>query len=328
VAKDEDASPANELARRRASERLRAIAQLAVQQGVQKVVNKETVRAAFATKLVAIGLTLLCFAGGADYFSHGDEVHAAIAGLARAEGQGAMVDRWDAVGGVLDAWQRAALSLVPTSRTEALATAALVAGLAALAWGIKLKLGGNSEAERGRTLWDLGVMILGPGLVGAAAHLVVTVQGFPVLRRTTAGFVAKVREGGLSAGDVASLAVHYHAWTWARVGPVLVLGLLVPAAAIAAGRVPKLRGRTPVDVGRRAGLVFGTLALTYYACVTAVAVASYGAGLPVVTWPWLVRPGMFLLTLGLMGLGGGVAWTGLALLRRARITASAGAAPP
>jgi hypothetical protein len=292
----------------RASERLRAIASQAV--------SRDALRAAFATRCVAIGLALLCFAGGLDYFSHGEDVHRALKGIARAEGGGAVVDEVERVGGQVGAWKAAALAMVPDTVREYVVFAALLPGLAALAWGLRLKLGGDGDDERGRALWDIGRIILGPGVVGAVAHLVVTLQGFPMLRRTTSGFVDKLRQGSFSGGDVWALTVKYHGWTWNEIGAVLALGLALVAATLALA--PISRGRVSLGVLRRTSFSGALYAIFYYGAVTTVAVASYGAALPVVTWPWKVRPGTFLLTLGLMALGTGIAWTGRALMQRAR----------
>ena len=155
-------------------------------------------------------------------------------------------------------------------------------------------------------------------MIGAIAYLVVSVRGFPVLRRTTSSFVDKVRAGALSWGDVGALTLKYHGWTWHEVGPVLVLGLLTLVAAIGLSALERRRverAREAVAMLRRACWAGAGLSLTYYAGVTAVAVASYGAALPVVTWPWKVRPATFLLTLALMAVGAGVAWTGRRLMR-------------
>lgn len=298
--------------RNRASERLKAIASQAV--------NRDKVRAALATKLVALGLTLVCFAGGLDYFSQSEAVAQALAGLARDSGQGALVDDLQKVGGLLESWKRAVIASIPDSGREWLVLLALVGGVSVLAWGLRIKLGSGTPAERGRAMWDVGRIILGPGFVGAMAYVVVSVRGFPVLRRTTSSFVGKVQAGTLSWGDVAALTAKYHGWTWHEVGPVLVLGVLGVITAIVLGLVERRRaerGKEAVALLRRACWSAAAMALTYYAGVTAVAVASYGAGLPVVTWPWKVRPATFLLTLALMALGASVAWTGRRLLRTA-----------
>lgn len=310
----------DESVRQRASERLRSIAGLAV--------SPDTVRAAFATKLVAAGLALVCFAGGLDYFSHGEEVQRAIAGLARDSGQGQLVDDLARVEGQWATWKRAALAFLPTTAPQWAVFVATLPGICLLAWGLRMKLGSGTQTERASALWDLGRIVLGPGLVGALAYFVVALRGFPVLRRTTSSFVGKVYDGALTRDDVLSLGAKYHGWTWAEVGPVLVLGLSAVVLAIVLGRVSALLNRredasdhamrrTTLDVTRRVAWSVGALALLYYAGVTLVATASYGAGLPVVTWPWKVRPATFLLTLGLMGLGAGIAWTGRALRPRA-----------
>lgn len=304
--------------RNRASERLKAIASQAV--------NRDKVRAALATKLVAFGLTLVCFAGGLDYFSQSEAVTQALAGLARDSGQGALVDDLQKVGGLLEAWKRAVLASVPDTGREWVVLLALLAGLGVLVWGLRIKLGSGTPAERGRAMWDVGRIILGPGLVGAIAYVVVSVRGFPVLRRTTSSFVDKVRAGTLSWGDVGALTAKYHGWTWHEVGPVLVLGILGVVAGVVLWQVERRRaerGKEAVAVLRRACWAAAAMGLTYYAGVTAVAVASYGAGLPVVTWPWKVRPATFLLTLALMAVGASVAWTGRRLLRAATPPAAA-----
>lgn len=304
----------------RASERLKAIAGLAV--------SGDKVRAAFATKLVAAGLALVCFAGGLDYFSHGEDVQRALAGFARDSGQGAIVDDLAKVEGQMSAWKRAALAFLPTTAPQWVVLVATLPGVCLLAWGLRMKLGSGTQAERASALWDLGRIVLGPGVIGAVAYLLVSLRGFPVLRRTTSSFVGKVRDGALTWSDVASLGAKYHGWTWAEVGSVLVLGVASIVLAIVLGRVSARLNRredasdhamrrTTLDVTRRVAWSIGALALFYYAGVTLVATASYGAGLPVVTWPWKVRPATFLLTLALMGLGAGVAWTGRALRPRA-----------
>ncbi|MCO5166424.1 MAG: hypothetical protein M9894_08670 [Planctomycetes bacterium] len=296
----------DESVRHTASQRLKAIAAQAV--------TKERVRSVLATRLVALGLALVCFAGGLDYFTHGEDVHKAVVGIARDSGQGQLVDDLERAGAQVGAWKAAALALVPDTLQEyvVLCTAAL--GFVLLGWGLRAKLGTGSQAERGRAMWDLGRIIIGPGIVGVLAYLVVTLRTFPVVRRTTAAFVDKVRAGALGWGDVGALTVKYHAWVWHEIGPVLVLGVLgvVGALVVRAGR-----GRPAVDVLRRACLAAGALALLYYAGVTAVAVSSYGAALPATTWPWKVRPATFALTLSVMSLGVGLAWTGLGLMRRA-----------
>lgn len=289
----------------RASERLRAIAQHAV--------SKEKVRAALATKLVAIGLALVCFAGGLDYFSHGDDVSKAITGIARDSGQGQLVDDLEKVGGRWNAVKAAMIAALPDTAREYVVVISLLPGIAVFLWGLRMKLGAGTREERGRTLWDLGRIVLGPGFVGALVFLVRAVREFPVLRRTTSGFVDKVRNGTFTWSDVGELTVKYHAWTWAQVGAVLVLGLTLCALAFVLGRLK--RGGAAADVVRRSAWSGGLLSLGYYGSVTAVAVASYGAGLPVVTWPWKVRATTFLLTLGLMALGAGIAWTGRVLMR-------------
>ncbi len=300
----------DESVRNRASERLKAIASQAV--------NREKVRAALATKLVALGLTLVCFAGGLDYFSQSEAVAKALAGLARDSGQGQLVDDLQKVGGVLEAWKHALVAALPDTAHEWVVLVALAGGVGVLGWGLRIKLGSGTPSERGRAMWDVGRIVLGPGLVGALAYLVVSVRGFPVLRRTTSSFVDKLKAGALSWSDVAALGAKYHGWTWHEVGPVLVVGLasLVGAVALLAlERRRAERARVVVAVLRRTCTAAAALALTFYAGVTAVAVASYGAALPVVTWPWKVRPATFLLTLGLMALGAGVAWTGRRLMR-------------
>lgn len=309
----------DESVRQRASERLRSIAGLAV--------SHDTMRAALATKLVAAGLALVCFAGGVDYFSHGEEVQRALAGLARDSGQGAIVDDLARVDSQMAAWKRAALAFLPRTAPQWMVLVATLPGVLMLAWGLRMKLGSGTQAERASALWDLGRIILGPGLIGAVAYFVVSLHGFPVLRRTTSSFVRKVHDGAFTADDVLSLGVKYHGWTWAEVGPVLVLGLTSVVVAFVLGRVSARLNRredaadhamrrTTLDVVRRVCWSVGVLALLYYAGVTIVATASYGAGLPVVTWPWKVRPATFLLTLALMGLGAGIAWTGRALRPR------------
>lgn len=302
----------DESVRRRASERLKAIASQAV--------SREKVRAALATKLVALGLTLLCFAGGLDYFSQSEAVTKALAGLARDSGQADLLEDLEKVGGTLEAWKRAALEALPDTAREWAVLVTLVGGAVALAWGLRLELGSGTPAERGRAMWDVGRVVLGPGVVGGLAYAFVSFRGFPVLRRTTSGFVDKLRAGALSWGDVGALTVKYHGWTWHEVGPVLVVGVTSVAAALTLGVVERRRAeraREAVALVRRACWALALLALTYYAAVTAVAVASYGAGLPVVTWPWKVRPATFLLTLTLMSLGAGIAWTGRRLMRAA-----------
>lgn len=294
----------DESVRHTASQRFKAIAAQAV--------TKERVRSVLATRLVAIGLALVCFAGGLDYFTHGEDVHKAVAGLARDSGQGELVDDLERAGARVGAWKAAALELVPDTLQEYVVLCTAAAGLVLLGWGLRAKLGAGSRAERGRAMWDLGRIILGPGVVGALAYLVVALRGFPVIRRTTGAFVDKVRAGAFGWGDVGALTVKYHAWVWHEVGPVLVLGLTGVVAAVV---VRRGRGRPAVDVLRRACLAGGLLALLYYACVTALAVASYGAALPATTWPWKVRPATFLLTLTVMSLGVGLAWTGLAAMR-------------
>jgi hypothetical protein len=222
----------------RASERLRAIAGLAV--------NKDTVRAAFATKLVAVGLALVCFAGGLDYFSHGEEVRRALAGIARDSGQGAIVDDLAKVEGQMSTWKRAALAFLPTTAPQWVVLISTLPGVCLLAWGLRLKLGSGTQAERASALWDLGRIVLGPGVIGAVAYLLASMHGFPVLRRTTSSFVGKVRDGALTSSDVLSLGAKYHGWTWAEVGPVLVLGLLSIVLAIVLGRVSAVLNR-PLD---------------------------------------------------------------------------------
>lgn len=290
----------------RASERLKAIAQHAV--------SAEKVRAALATKLVAVGLALICFAGGLDYFSQGEEMNKTLAGIARDTGQGDLVADLEKVGGRWSAFKATVIAMLPDTLREYVVLLSLLPGMGVFAWGLRLKVGSGSREERGRTLWDLGRIVIGPGLIGALAFSVRAIKDFPVLRRTTSGFVDKIKNGTLTGADVGALTAKYHGWTWAEVGPVLVLGLLLCATAFVLGRLR--RGGVAVDVVRRSAWSGAALSLGYYGSVTAVAVASYGAGLPVVTWPWKVRATTFLLTLGLMSVGGGIAWTGRALLRR------------
>lgn len=294
----------------RASERLKAIAAHAV----HGAVSAEKVRAALATKLVGIGLALICFAGGLDYFSQsGEDMSKAVAGFARAEGQGALVDDLQKVGGRWSAFKATFVAMLPNTVREYLVWLSLIPGAVVFAWGLRLKLGDGTRAERGRALWDLGRIVLGPGLLGVVASVMVAVQSFPVLRRTTSGFIDKVRNGALTFDDVSALTAKYHAWTWAQIGPVLVLGLGLVALAVVLTIVG--RGRIVADLLRRTAWSGSVLSLSYYAGVTAVAVASYGAALNHVTWPWKVRTTTFLLTLGFMALGAGIAWTGRALMR-------------
>lgn len=308
----------DEPVRHRASERLKAIAAQAV--------NRDKVRAALATKLVAVGLTLLCFAGGLDYFSQSEAVTQALAGLARDSGQSALVDEYQKVSGVLESWKHAIMEAVPDTGHEWVVLVALVVGVGVLTWGLRIKLGSGTLAERGQAMWDVGRIVLGPGVVGSIAYLVVSVRGFPVLRRTTSGFVDKVRSGTLTWSDVGALTAKYHGWTWHEVGTVLVLGVLGLIAAVGLFVLERRRAeraRELVAVLRRACAAATTLALLYYAAVTAVAVASYGAALPVVTWPWKVRPAPFLLTLWLMSVGVALAWSGRRMMKRAAAEAAA-----
>jgi hypothetical protein len=67
---------------------------------------------------------------------------------------------------------------------------------------------------------------------------------------------------------------------------------------------------------RRTLLLWGALALAYYAAATAVAIGSYGGALRVVAWPWKVDPGAFLAGFTLLALGLGLLWTGTVEHRR------------
>lgn len=302
----------------RAKEKLRTRARQAL--------SRENVRAALATKLVAVGLCLVCLAGGIDYFSSSEAIHHAVEGVAREAGQPSVATALEDVDEQVDDLKARAVSSLPEHVRDHLAAAALVLGVVAIGAGLRTKLRAAGE-ERGRVLRDVGRLIAGPGVVGIVAFVAISWHGAPVLRNATASFGRRVRDG-ISAGEILELAGRYALWAWTEVGGVLLLGIAFALAAVGGHYARERAGERwtlPLDVARRTAAWASALALGFYVCATLIAIVSYGGALRVVAWPWKTKPLAFLVALAFMAFGIGLAHAGTAEMRRRGQGASADA---
>ncbi len=301
--------PSDESALARASERLKAAA--------RETLTKEKARAAFANHLVAAGLAATFLAAGVDYFKKEDQIHGALAAIARDAGRLEVAQAIDAIDQTFDGWKNASLSQLPPAIGDHLALVTLLLGLGAISAGLVVKLKVAGE-HRGQVARDFGRAIAGPGFLGIALFVFVTWRTSSLMKNVLAGFCQKLFAGELSGTDAWELVSKYAPWAWEDAGGVLLIGLALGTGSLFArwgeGRAPESL-RLAVEVVRRA-LGWGALyALAFYALATFVAIATYGAGLRVLCWPWKIDPGAFLVGLALMGIGSGLARAGTRLLR-------------
>lgn len=304
---------ANDDERMRASQRLIALG--------RKVASADRVKSALGTKLIASGLALLCLAGGIDYFGPSPETQQALLDMTRDSGQGGLVETYQQVGGTMDELKKEAIDHVPVTVRDYLALVTLGVGLLLLAFGLRVKARAAGD-ERGRTIRDVGRVILGPGLGGAALFLVATWQRSPQLRASVGGFWSDLREGRMEQGELWTRTLKFAPWAWQGAGEALLLGLLLLAIWIGfivfAPARPGLFGQ----IVRRTAGSGAMFCVVCYLGITLVTVASSGTGLPHLVWHWKVNPTASAITLGFMALGAGLSRAGSAQLRADREAAA------
>src|SRR5204862_4238323 len=106
----------------------------------REVLSSKNVKAALANKLIALGLALIFFAAGVDYFSHEDDIHKAIAGFAHDAGQHEFAEAVETFDKTMDDVKAGTVERLPLSVRDHLAGAAIALGVLAMGAGVWMKL--------------------------------------------------------------------------------------------------------------------------------------------------------------------------------------------
>ena len=296
---------------------------------LKQAVNAERTRSLFGTKLIAVGLTLVCLAGGVDYFEHADQIKLVLTGVARDAGRLDLATAVENVDKNVSDMKRAAFLSLPGVVQRWLAEATFAVGLLVLAGGVLVKLQAGAGDRRPQVIRDVGRVIASPGFVGLFFFAIITWRGAVKVRVSTASFLGKITGGTLTFGELWDLTKSYAPWAWAEVRIVLLMGALLLALSITLHvtrwrlKTPDQRVRLPLGVIDRSAFWGAILCFAYYVLATGITVMTYGSGLYVVTWPWKINPSTFLVALLFMAFGLGLARTGTAEMKRHKALAAA-----